>query len=127
MLNHQCPMPNAQILNHAVPFELCELLQSSFEEIAPFDECTQLAIDDAALQHPESAVRIHVPHTLVPDRIDNLLDPSRNQIWRLDLVVLDVDDADRQPDLRIQLLEQLQLFVPAPRELQHQMIGVQRI
>ncbi len=58
---------------------------------------------------------------------DDLLDARGYKIRRLDLVVLDVDDADGQADLRIKLLEQLQLFVAAARELEYEMVGVQRV
>src|SRR5215510_8479077 len=51
-----------------------------------------------------------------------MLQPSRDQIGRLNFVVFDVDHPQSDPDLRIEIAERLQLVVPAAGKLEHEMI-----
>src|SRR5579864_5545146 len=87
--------------------------QSSFEQIPSLHERAHLAIRDAALQHPEPAIRMNVPQPLRPQRFHNILDARRDQLGGFHLVVFDIDQADPQADLRIQFIKKCQLVVPA--------------
>src|SRR6185295_8452752 len=84
--------------------------EPALEQVAPFDERANLAIDNAALQHPEPAVRMDVLQTVGPDRLDDPLDAGRDEIGALDLVVLDVHDADAEADSSIEIGEDVELL-----------------
>src|SRR4029077_13081527 len=92
--------------------------QAVLEEIAAGDERTNLPVDHGALQHPEPAVGMDVLEAFRSDGLDDPLDARRDQLRALDLVVLDVDDADPEREPRIEIVEHLELVVAAPRELE---------
>src|SRR5204863_3775207 len=90
-------------------------------------ERANLAVDDAPLQHPEAAVGVDVLQPALADRLHDVLDALGDELRTFDLVVLDVNHADAQADLWIEIRKDLELVVAAARELQHEMIGPQRV
>src|SRR5580692_10876684 len=74
--------------------------QAPFEQIAALYERTHFAIDHAALEHPETAVRMHVSQALRAEGLDNGLDTRGDEFGALHFVVLDIDHTDAEADLR---------------------------
>src|SRR5437867_6005976 len=101
-------------------------LQPAFEEIPALDQRANLAVDDAALQHPEAAIGMDVPQA-ISHGLDDALDARRDQLRTLDLVVFDVDHANPEADPRIEVAEDFQLVISSAREFEHEMIGAQGI
>ena len=56
---------------------------------------------------------------------DRLFDSPGNGVLALDFVVFDINDADAERDLRLEVFESLQFTVAAASELQKKMVAFQ--
>src|SRR5207247_3201608 len=83
---------STRVVQHPVKLEPCH------EQIEGGDECSNLPIDHAPLQHPEPAVRMHIRQTIRSNGFHDAVDPRGDELRTLHLVVLDVDDADAKLD-----------------------------
>src|SRR5207253_2836237 len=80
-----------------------------------------------ARQHPEAAIGMDPADPLRPEHTNRPLDAAGNLVGGLDLVVLDVDDADAQRDAGLQIAKDLQFSLATAGELQHEMVASQRV
>jgi hypothetical protein len=65
----------------------------------------QLPIRYAALQHPETAVGMDIAQPAFSERLDDPVDPARNNIRLFHFIVLDIDYTDTQGDLAVEILK----------------------
>ena len=73
---------------------------STFVEVTPLDQRTNISIGDAALEHPEAAIRMDIGDPSSSDRFVGRLNRTRNGVGGFDFGLLDVDDAETKPYLR---------------------------
>src|SRR6266478_1832183 len=106
---------------------LTNCLNPSFEKISAFDQRAHLAIHHAPPQHPEPAVGMNVMQPVGSQYGGDVLNAGGDQLRAFDLVVLNVDHAYSQPDIRVEVGKNFQFVVPAPGKLEHQVIRMKRI
>ena len=74
----------------------------SLEQITPLVERANLGVCNAALQHPEAAIRVDIFHAAGAQHFLSAFDRARNLISRFGFGLLDVDHtqakADTKPD-----------------------------
>src|SRR5262245_3886197 len=114
-----------RIASRAIPHWLS--IAPSFIAVAPAHEGAQLAVRNAALEHPEPAVWMHIGHPAGSEDFLRALDGARDGIRGLDLSRFDVDDAKPEADLRPQVAEGLELVRRPVRGFHHDMIDRERI
>src|ERR1035437_3975114 len=104
---------------------------SSFLEsqvlVAAGDEGLDLAVGDAALEHPEAAVGVHPADATGADLLFHGLDARRDLVGGLDVVHLDVDHADAEEDFFVDVLERIDVALRAVGEFEHEMVAMQRV
>ncbi len=79
------------------------------------------------MEHPEAAIGMNVAQPSFAEGPHDLFDPARDQRRFFNFVVLDVDNADPQADLRVEFEEIGQLPVATAREFENEVIGMQGI
>ncbi len=95
--------------------------------VATEDERLHLAIGDGALEHPKATVGVHPAHTTFADFLFDRFDARGNFIGSLDVVYLDVDDADAEGDFLVDLLERVEVALGAMGHFKHEVIAVQGV
>src|SRR5690606_11028899 len=98
-----------------------------FEKISTLDQRPHLAIGHASLEHPKAAVGMDVPHPVGAEHRRCMFEPPGDEVGRLDLVVLDVDHAEADPDPRVEIAQRLELAVTPPGEFEHQVVDAQSV
>jgi len=68
--------------------------QPALEQIPAIHQGAHFTIGDAALQHPKSAIGMDIFQTLRADGFYDRFHSLRNEVGRLDFVVLDIDDSE---------------------------------
>src|SRR5688572_27033704 len=96
-------------------------------QVAALDQGPHLPVRHRAVEHPEAAVGMDPADALRAQDPRRLLDTARHLLRQLHLVVLDVDDAHAQDDRGLEAAEDIQLAVPPPRELEHQVIALEGV
>src|SRR5580698_5952 len=89
------------------PYSLCrcrrDILRPPFEQVSSLNQGAYLSVRDRSAEHPEPAIRVHVPYPAGPHGFLRLLDRTRHLVRLLDLGPLDVDDAESHANLRSQV------------------------
>src|SRR5579872_1019193 len=102
-------------------------LTAAFIKLLAGGQRAHLGIGHGTMQHPESAIRMDVVNAVGAERFDGALDALRDQIRRLDGIVLDIDDTDAEPTPAVEIAEGFQFVVAAAREFQHQVTGFELV
>src|SRR5207249_2749170 len=98
------------------------------KQITPLNQCFHLPICDRPLVHPEPAVGMNPFDAARADHLLRRFNSPRYNLRSLHRVYLDIDHADAQRDFRIELLLEIrQLIVSAERELEDDVIEMQRV
>src|SRR5689334_12622637 len=100
---------------------------TAFKQIAALDERAHFAVGDAALEHPESTVGMDIAHALRSKRLGRVLETARNELRGFDCVVLDINDTQAEPNVRIEIAKSFELIVTPAREFEDQMMHLERI
>src|SRR5437667_4388583 len=103
------------------------ILAPAFKQIPPLDQYTQLLLGHAAMEHPEAAIGMNVAQPSFAEGPHDLFDPARDQRRFFNFVVLDVDNADPQADLRVEFEQIGQRPVATAGEFENEVIGMQGI
>ena len=99
----------------------------AFETVAAQRQRAHLGIGDRALEHPEAAVRVDVAHAPCAQHLLGAFDGARHLVGAFHVGGLDVDHAQAEADLRLQVLERRQFLARAVRAFQHDVVGMQRV
>ena len=86
-----------------------------------------LAVRHRAFEHPEAAVRMDVADPSVPHHGLCVLDGPGDLFGGLDVVHLDIDDPEADPDPLVDILDGLEIFGRSMGEFEDEMVGVQGI
>ena len=68
-------------------------MRAALIKIATGDQRSNFAIRDGALQHPESAIRIHVFDAVLAEHGFRLFEAARDRVGRFNLSRFDIDHA----------------------------------
>src|SRR5580704_15361714 len=93
-------------------------LRPALEQISTFDERLHLAVHHAALQHPETAVRVDIVQAIRTEDLHDVFNPRRHQVGALHFVVLDIDQTNSQANSWIEIGQHRQFLIASACELQ---------
>jgi hypothetical protein len=96
-----------------------------FEPVTPFRQRLDLAVGDAALEHPEAAVGVDELHAACAELFLGRFDAAGDFVGGFDVVHLDVHDAETDTDFGIEFLERVEISGGTMREFEHEVIGAQ--
>jgi hypothetical protein len=87
----------------------------------------RFSIGDAALEHPEAAIGMDELHAAGTELLFGGLDAAGDLVGGFDVVHLDVHDTETDADFRIEVLQGIEIGRRTMRELQHEVVGMQRV
>ena len=77
--------------------------------VAAGDERLNLAVRHRTFEHPETTIRMHPTHAAVADNFLGAFDARGDFVGRLDVVHLDIDDADAERNFRVNVAKRIEI------------------
>ena len=97
---------------------------SALEKIPAFRQGFELAVGDAAFEHPEAAVGMDVADASWADEIRCVLNTACDLVCGFDVVHFDVHHAQSDADAWIEIAQCFEVRGWAMSELKHEMVSV---